>query len=106
MESLETVTSIKKISFAFFALLGSAHLLFGGLFSANLLMPNSSLLMRVLFTPFLLASIAYSYGVLKEHLLMNGRKGRALDYVFLGVGILALVGSLFVEFYFPDKASG
>lgn len=105
MESLETVTSIKKISFVFFAILGSAHLLSGSLLSVNLLRPHASLLTRMLFTPFLLASVAYAYGVLKEYLLLNGRKGKVLDYVFLGIGILALFGSLFVEFYFPDSVS-
>ncbi len=58
---------------------------------------------RVLFAPFLLVSLCYVYTVIKEHMLINGKKGKAIDYVFLGIGIFALIGSLFIEFYFPDK---
>lgn len=105
MESLEMVSYMRKISFFFFVVMGFAHFLFGMLWTSGIFQENALLITRLLFAPFLLASISYAYTVVKEHSLQNGHGGKVLDYLFLGLGIIALIGSLFIEFYFPDKGN-
>jgi hypothetical protein len=102
MDSLDTVTYMKRISFFFFAILGVAHFMFGMFATSGFFGDTGLLVTRLLYTPFLLASITYAYTILKEHLLINGKKGKALDYVFLILGVSALVFALFLEVYYPD----
>lgn len=103
MNSLETIAGIKKISFAFFALLGLVHFLFGGLFSSSIWIPNSFFAAKISFIPFIVAAIFYLYSITKEKLLLSGKTAKTVDYTFLIGGIIIISGLLVIEFLYPDK---
>lgn len=103
MFDLETTASIKKISFVFFAVLGITHFLAGAMAGQNVNLPASDIVMRISFLPFVLASLVYLFGILKESQLKRGKIGKILEYTFAGVIGIVTLSFFFLEFYFTDK---
>lgn len=103
MFDLEATAFIKKISFVFFAVLGITHFLSGAMASQNVNLPASDVVMRISFLPFVLASLVYLFGILKENQLKRGKIGKILEYTFAGAVGIVIISFFFLEFYFKDN---
>lgn len=102
---MELYDHLRKISFLFFGIIGLVHFLTGLLY-VNGYFPRTSLLVnRVLFIPFVLASLSYFFSNAKCHLIEYGKTSKIWDYIFLSMGIVIFLSFLTLEFLFSDSSS-
>ena len=100
---MELYDQIRKTSFVFFFLFGIVHFLAGLVFVNGYFPLQSGLINRILFIPFVVATLAYAYANLKHHLLELGKSPKWLDISLLSLGILIFVGLLALEFLVKDS---
>lgn len=100
---MELYDQIRRISFVFFLIVGLAHFLSGLFFINGYFVPESGIVNRVLFIPFVLATLTYAFSNLKYHLSELGRDAKWLNYTLIGTGIAVFFGLLVVELFVVDS---
>lgn len=100
---MELFDQIRRISFVFFIIVGISHFLAGFMFINGYAVPVSGLMNRVLFIPFVLATVSYALSNLKYHMLEYGKNSKTLDYTFLTIGILVFLLLLSIELLVVDS---
>lgn len=100
---MELYDQIRKISFVFFVIVGLAHFLAGLLFVNSYFVPESGLVNRVLFIPFVLATLTYGLSNFKFHLLEYGKDSKTWNYVFIGFGVTVFLILLAIELLVVDS---
>lgn len=100
---MELFDHLRKISFLFFVIIGLTHFLSGLFYSNGYLIPESGLINRVLFIPFVVALMTYGFSNLKYHLLKTGNISKGIDYALIGVGLFVFLSLLALELLFPDS---
>ncbi|MEK7528392.1 MAG: hypothetical protein AAB592_01365 [Patescibacteria group bacterium] len=101
MDSSENLQHIKKIAFVFFIITGLLHFLSGMMASSGYVMPISDQIARISFIPFFLSSLFYLHSHLKLSIGPQEKIGW-VDYTFLSVGGILLIGLIWLEFTIPD----
>ena len=71
---MEVFDQIRRISFVFFIIVGLAHFVSGLMFVNGYGVPGSGLVNRVLFIPFIIATLSYGLSNLKYNLSEYGKK--------------------------------
>ena len=100
---MELYDQIRKISFIFFLAVGLAHFLAGLLYVNGYYSPASGIINRVLFIPFVVATLTYAFANLKHHLLEYGKNGKVWDYTFITIGVIIFAALLAIELLVPDS---
>ncbi|MBI2453606.1 hypothetical protein HYV58_00315 [Candidatus Peregrinibacteria bacterium] len=100
---MELFDHIRKISFGFFVAMGLAHFLAGFFFVNGYLSPESGLVNRILFLPFVASGLVYALSNAKYHLCSYGKNSKAWDFLFLVFGITAFLLLLLIEFLVEDS---
>lgn len=94
---------IRKISLIFFFIIGLAHFLAGLFFINGYFAPQSGLVNRVLFIPFVLSAMCYAFSNIKYHLLENNKDAKWISYVMIGTGLAVFIGLLVIELLVVDS---
>ena len=100
---MELFDQIRKMSFIFFIILGLAHFGAGLIYVNGYFIPTSGLINRVLFIPFVLATLTYGMSNIKYHLLEYGKDSKVLNYTFITIGIAVFVALLVIELLVVDS---
>lgn len=100
---MELFDQIRKISFIFFIIVGLVHFLAGFFFVNGYFAPESGLLNRVLFIPFVLATLTYGLSNFKYHLLEYGKDSKTWNYIFIGFGAAIFLILLSIELLVVDS---
>lgn len=100
---MELFDHIRKISFVFFGILALAHFLSGLFYINGYLIPESGLVNRILFIPFVVSLMTYGFSNFKYHFLKEGQTSKRIDYALIGIGLFVFLGLLAVELLFPDS---
>lgn len=100
---MELFDQIRKISFAFFIIVGLLHFLAGFFFVNGYLAPESGLVNRILFIPFVIAALAYGLSNFKYYLLEYGKDSKTWNYVFIGFGVVVFFILLAIELLVIDS---
>lgn len=101
---MELYDQIRRISFVFFFLVGLAHFLAGFMFMNGYFVPESGIINRVLFIPFVVATITYAFSNLKYHLLELEKDAKWLNYTLIGIGVAIFLGLLVIELFVVDSS--
>ncbi len=102
---MELTNHLRKISFVFFVGTGLAHFL-GGLLHVNGYgVPFTGFANRILFIPFVLATLMFGLSTLKYNLLQAGKEKTWHNYVFIGIGAVVFLGLLAIELFAIDSAT-
>lgn len=102
---MELIDHLRKISFVFFMGTGLAHFLSGLLFVNGYGVPLTGFANRILFIPFVLATLMYGLSTLKYNLSQEGKEVPWHNYVFIGIGALVFLGLLAIELFAVDSAT-
>lgn len=102
---MELYDQIRKISFAFFIIVGLVHFLAGFFFINGYFAPESGLVNRVLFIPFVIATLTYGLSNFKYLLLEYGKDSKTWNYVFIGFGVAIFLILLSIELLVVDSPS-
>lgn len=100
---MELFDQIRKISFIFFLVIGLAHFLSGMAFVNSYFLPESGLINRVLFIPFVLCAITYVLSNIKYHLLEYGKDSKAMNIAFIAFGVVIFISLLVIELLVVDS---
>ena len=100
---MELYDQIRRISFVFFFLVGLGHFLAGLFFVNGYFAPESGMVNRVLFIPFVLATLTYAFSNLKYHLAELGKDAKWLNYTLIGSGVAVFLGLLVIELLVVDS---
>ncbi len=100
---MEVFDQIRRISFVFFIIVGLAHFVSGLMFVNGYGVPGSGLVNRVLFIPFIIATLSYGLSNLKYNLSEYGKNSKTLDYAFIIFGVLIFLILISIEFFVPDS---
>lgn len=104
MQSMELYDQIRKISFAFFAAIGTVHFL-SGLFFVNQYMSQTSMLInRISFIPFVIVSLTYALSNFKYQLSTLGKDSKSWTWAFLGLTAAVFLILISLEFFVADLA--
>lgn len=100
---MELYDQIRRISFVFFWGTGLAHFLSGLLYVNGYGAPESGVVNRVLFIPFVVAALTYAFSNLKFHLAENGQEAPWMSYGLAGVGVTVFIILIFIELFVVDS---
>ena len=99
---LGPVYNIKKISMIFFAVLGLTHFVSSLMYTEGYFRDITGKVSRISFVPFVLACLFLFYSTVKSN-LSHLENTAWIDYAFLAVGVVLLLGLLAIEFVLPDS---
>lgn len=100
---MELFDQIRKISFFFFLSIGLIHFLAGLFFVNGYLIPESGIVNRVLFIPFVVATLAYCMANIRYAFAEYGKQHAWLTYGLIGIGLLIFLVFLGVELFTMDS---
>ncbi|MFH1298395.1 MAG: hypothetical protein ABII07_01085 [Patescibacteria group bacterium] len=98
----KTLENINKISFLFFAILGTTHILSMLMLANNCLPQAANLLFRTLDLPFLLSTLIYGGSALQLSLRKIGLHGKILSLILIILLSAIFALTLYLNFFFPD----
>lgn len=100
---MELYDHIRKISFGFFVGLGLTHFLAGFFYINDYFPKEAGLVNRILFIPFVLATLTFALSNLRYRLLEYGKTSKTWEYAFLGFGVAVFLGLLVIELLVADS---
>ena len=96
---MSTIENIKKISFIFFAVLGTVHLIAGLMTVNNLNASLSTGINRILDIPFLISALLYGLSTLRLKLPENNKN---ITIAMILFGVLMILIALYLNLAYPD----
>lgn len=100
---MELYDQIRRIAFIFFVATGLAHFLSGLFYVNGYAAPESGLVNRVLFIPFVLSTITYALSNIKCVLMESGKDSKVLNYTFISLAAAAFIILLAIELLVLDS---
>ena len=100
---MDLIDHIRKISFGFFAITGLVHFIAGLMYVNGYFAPESGLINRVSFIPFVIATVTYGLATAKHHLLEYGKDSKKWDWTFITLGGLVFLILLSIELLVIDS---
>lgn len=100
---MELYDHIRKISFVFFLTVGLAHFISGLLFVNGYFAPGSGLVNRILFIPFVLATLTYGISNVKYRLAQYGKDSVWITYASFGLGLVIFIALIALELLVRDS---
>ena len=102
MQLTPLLHNIKKISLIFFIVLGLTHFVSSLMYAEGYSIDITGKVSRISFTPFALACLFLLYSTVKSN-LSHLENTAWIDYAFLAIGVILLLGLLAIEFILPDS---
>lgn len=100
---MELFDHLRKISFIFFAVTGLVHFIAGLLYVNGYATEVSGVINRVMFIPFVLATLTYGLSNFKYHLLSYGKDSKTWNYIFISGGVVVFIILLAIELLVVDS---
>lgn len=99
---MTTAENIKKVSLIFFVITGLMHLGSSIMIANEMYLKETLIVNKIMDIPFILTGLAYGFSSLRCTLTDPREKHKVLDVIFIAIIVLALIGLLALNIFFPD----
>ena len=99
---MTTAENIKKVSLVFFIIMGLLHLGSSIMIANKLYLKETIIVNKIMDIPFILTGLAYGFSSLRCTLTDPSEKHKVLDIILIAIIVLALLGLLTLNIFFPD----